>query len=110
MSEPYATTLNLESIWGQEPDDIIKSSRIILAFCIVKTSHLVKPTFYNRRWQGSLFAMIVKGNSCIIQIKQKAKATQSQYKSVATLWFRHYLHCLIPGVFNYYFKLPGVAF
>ena len=48
--------------------------------------------------------------SCIAkELTQKAKENQSQYEDVAALWFERYLHCLIPGVFNYYFK-HGVAF
>ena len=109
MSEPYATTLNLESIEGQEPNDIIKAREsfgiLYRENFTLSETDVLQPTL-----AGSLFAYDREGNSCIAtQLKHKAKATQSQYESVATLWFERYLHCLVPGVFNYYFK-HGVAF
>jgi siderophore synthetase component len=109
MSEPYATTLNLESIAGQEPDDIIKAREsfgiLYRENFTLSETDVLQPTL-----AGSLFAYDREGNSCIAtQLKHKAKATQSQYECVATLWFERYLNCLVPGVFNYYFK-HGVAF
>ncbi|WP_261905287.1 IucA/IucC family protein [Vibrio fortis] len=109
MSEPYATTLNLGSIAEQEHDDIIKARE---SFGILYRENftlseidILQPTL-----AGSLFAYDREGNSCIAtQLKQKAISTQSQYENLATLWFERYLHCLVPGVFNYYFK-HGVAF
>lgn len=109
MSEPYATTLNLKSIAGQEPNDIIKAREsfgiLYRENFTLSETDVLQPTL-----AGSLFAYDREGNSCIAtQLKHKAKATQSQYERVATLWFERYLHCLVPGVFNYYFK-HGVAF
>ncbi|MFD1879356.1 IucA/IucC family protein [Vibrio chagasii] len=109
MSEPYATTLNLGSIAEQEPDNIIKA-RESFGILYRENFSLSETDILQPTLAGSLFAYDREGNSCIAnQLKQKAKATQSQYESVATLWFERYLHCLIPGVFNYYFK-HGVAF
>ena len=109
MSEPYATTLNLESIAGQEPDDI-KKARESFGILYRENFTLSETDVLQPTLAGSLFAYDREGNSCIAtQLKHKAKATQSQYESVATLWFERYLHCLVPGVFNYYFK-HGVAF
>jgi len=104
MTEPYATTLNLESISGLEHEDVIKARE---SFGILyrenftqSETDILEPTL-----AGALFAYDRDGNSCIVtELKQKAKENQSQYKDVATLWFERYLHCLIPGVFNYYFK------
>ena len=107
MTEPYATTLNLESVAEQQHTDIIKARE---SFGILYRENftlseidVLQPTL-----AGALFAYDRNGNSCIA-IQLKHKATQNQYESVATLWFECYLHCLIPGVFNYYFK-HGVAF
>ncbi|MFY2509164.1 IucA/IucC family protein [Vibrio pectenicida] len=109
MTEPYATTLNLEAISGLEHEDVIKARE---SFGILyrenftqSETDILEPTL-----AGALFAYDRDGNSCIAtELKQKAKENQSQYMDVATLWFERYLHCLIPGVFNYYFK-HGVAF
>ncbi|CAM3596825.1 IucA/IucC family protein [Vibrio aquimaris] len=109
MTEPYATTLNLESIAGLEHDDVIKARE---SFGILyrenftqSETDILEPTL-----AGALFAYNRDGNSCIAkELTQKAKENQSQYEDIATLWFERYLHCLIPGVFNYYFK-HGVAF
>ncbi|MDD1827709.1 siderophore biosynthesis protein PvsD [Photobacterium sp. ZSDE20] len=109
MTEPYATTLNLESVAEQEQADVIKAREsfgiLYRENFTLSETDILQPTL-----AGALFAYDRDGNSCIAtQLKQKAKATQNQYESVATLWFERYLHCLIPGVFNYYFK-HGVAF
>ncbi|WP_341664886.1 IucA/IucC family protein [Vibrio sp.] len=109
MTEPYATTLNLEPIAGLEHDDVIKARE---SFGILyrenftqSETDILEPTL-----AGALFAYDRDGNSCIAkELTQKAKENQSQYEDVATLWFERYLRCLIPGVFNYYFK-HGVAF
>ena len=109
MTEPYATTLNLESVAEQEHADVIKAREsfgiLYRENFTLSETDILQPTL-----AGALFAYDTDGNSCIAtQLKQKAQTTQSQYENVATLWFERYLHCLIPGVFNYYFK-HGVAF
>lgn len=109
MTEPYATTLNLESIPEQQHSDIIKAREsfgiLYRENFTLSETDILQPTL-----AGALFAYDKDGNSCIAtQLKHKAKSTQNQYKSVAILWFERYLHCLIPGIFNYYFK-HGVAF
>ncbi|PMK03245.1 IucA/IucC family protein [Vibrio sp. 10N.261.55.A7] len=109
MTEPYATTLNLESVANNQHVDVIKARESFgilyrQNFSLSETD-ILQPTL-----AGALFAYDRDGNSCIAtQLRKKAKATQSQYQHVATLWFERYLHCLIPGIFNYYFK-HGVAF
>lgn len=109
MTEPYATTLNLESVAERNWDDNTKARE---SFGILYRENfslsevdILKPTL-----AGALFAYDKNGNSCIAQrLKNKARTTQNRYSDIATLWFERYLHCLIPGVFNYYFK-HGVAF
>ncbi|EPF7752305.1 IucA/IucC family protein [Vibrio parahaemolyticus] len=109
MTEPYATTLNLESVAEHNWDDNTKARE---SFGILYRENfslsevdILKPTL-----AGALFAYDKNGNSCIAQrLKNKARTTQNRYSDIATLWFERYLHCLIPGVFNYYFK-HGVAF
>ncbi|WP_060586587.1 IucA/IucC family protein [Aeromonas schubertii] len=109
MTEPYATTLNLESVAEHNDDDNIKARE---SFGILYRENfslneidILKPTL-----AGALFAYDRNGNSCIAQyLRSKARTTQNHYQDIATLWFERYLHCLIPGVFNYYFK-HGVAF
>lgn len=109
MTEPYATTLNLESLAEPQHSNVIKARE---SFGILYRENfsqceidILRPTL-----AGALFAYDRDGNSCIAtELTQKAKENQSQYEDVAILWFERYLHCLIPGVFNYYFK-HGVAF
>lgn len=109
MTEPYATTLNLERVAERHGNDNTKARE---SFGILYRENfslsevdILKPTL-----AGALFAYGRNGNSCIAQrLKNKARTTQNRYCDMATLWFERYLHCLIPGVFNYYFK-HGVAF
>ncbi|WCP67489.1 IucA/IucC family protein [Vibrio tubiashii] len=109
MTEPFATTINLESIDDQQKEHITKARE---SFGILYRENLslseidvLEPTL-----AGALFAYDRNGESCIAaQLKSKAQASETPYHDIATLWFERYLHCLIPGVFNYYFK-HGVAF
>lgn len=109
MSEPYATTLNLESIAKQAHADVIKAREsfgiLYRESFTLSEIDILQPTL-----AGSLFAYDQDNKSCIAtELKQKAQTTQSQYENVAKLWFERYLHCLLPGIFNYYFK-HGVVF
>ncbi|GAB7227351.1 siderophore biosynthesis protein PvsD [Vibrio rotiferianus] len=109
MTEPYATTLNLASLAKQQEQEVTKAREsfgiLYRENFTLSETDILQPTL-----AGALFAYDKNGNSCIAkQLKSKAKVTRSQYTDIATLWFERYLHCLIPGVFNYYFK-HGVAF
>ncbi|ENP8339394.1 siderophore biosynthesis protein PvsD [Vibrio harveyi] len=109
MTEPFATTINLESIDSEQKEDLTKAResfgilyRENLSLCEID---VLEPTL-----AGALFAYDRNGDSCIAaQLETKAQASETTYHNIATLWFERYLHCLIPGVFNYYFK-HGVAF
>ncbi|WP_440889031.1 IucA/IucC family protein [Vibrio sp. WZ-1] len=109
MTEPYATTLNLASLAKQQEQEVTKAREsfgiLYRENFTLSETDILQPTL-----AGALFAYDKNGNSCIAkQLKSKAKVSRSQYTDIATLWFERYLHCLIPGVFNYYFK-HGVAF
>ncbi|MET2896736.1 IucA/IucC family protein [Vibrio rotiferianus] len=109
MTEPYATTLNLASLVKQQEQEVTKAREsfgiLYRENFTLSETDILQPTL-----AGALFAYDKNGNSCIAkQLKSKAKVSLSQYTDIATLWFERYLHCLIPGVFNYYFK-HGVAF
>jgi siderophore synthetase component len=109
MTEPYATTLNLASLAKQQEQEVTKAREsfgiLYRENFTLSETDILQPTL-----AGALFAYDKNGNSCIAkQLKSKAKVTRSQYTDIATLWFERYLHCLIPGVFNYYFN-HGVAF
>ncbi|MCV6069623.1 IucA/IucC family protein, partial [Escherichia coli] len=79
MTEPYATTLNLESVAERNWDDNTKARE---SFGILYRENfslsevdILKPTL-----AGALFAYDKNGNSCIAQrLKNKARPTQNRY-------------------------------
>ncbi|MCC4821044.1 IucA/IucC family protein, partial [Vibrio lentus] len=92
MTEPYATTLNLESMAEQEHVDVIKA-RESFGILYRENFSLSETDILQPTLAGALFAYDTDGNSCIAtQLKQKAQTTQSQYADIATLWFERYLH------------------
>lgn len=109
MTEPFATTINLESVNCEQKEHLTQAResfgilyRENLSLCEID---VLEPTL-----AGALFAFDRDGKSCIAsQLKHKSHASETSFNDTATLWFERYLHCLIPGVFNYYFK-HGVAF
>lgn len=110
MIEPYATTIDLSSIADTE-----QAAATLLAqesFGILYRENFSHPeTDYLRpTLAAALFAYDKAGKSQIAQqISETAKQRRTSYRSTANLWFSQYVKCLLPGIFNYFFK-HGVAF
>ncbi|SBS30784.1 N(2)-citryl-N(6)-acetyl-N(6)-hydroxylysine synthase [Marinomonas aquimarina] len=109
MIEPYATTVDLSAIAATELDAAVlaqESFGILYRenFSLPETDYL-RPTL-----AAALFAHDRSGNSLIAKhISDTASQRNTSYQSTAKLWFAQYIKCLLPGVFNYFFK-HGVAF
>lgn len=109
MAEPFATTINLSRIDGNDESNIIKARE---SFGILYRENFTLSEVDNLQpsLAGALFSYDKNGRSQIAkQLSSKAISSQCSYAQIANLWFERYIHCLVPGVFNYFFK-HGVAF
>lgn len=109
MIEPYATTLDLSSVAEGEQDALIKAQE---SFGILYRENFSHPEidYLQPTLAAALFAYDKTGNSQIArQINNTAIQRKTSYTNTAKLWFSQYIKCLLPGVFNYFFK-HGVAF
>ncbi|MBJ7553987.1 IucA/IucC family protein [Marinomonas spartinae] len=110
MVEPFATTLDLSSLASPEQDNYVIQAKESFGILYRENFHsdeidIVEPTL-----AAALFAYDKQGNSQISKrIKEKAQQANQPYQGIARLWFERYTTCLLPGVFNYFFK-HGVAF
>jgi siderophore synthetase component len=110
MTEPFATTVNLSSVSGTKDDDSVIRARESFGVLLRENFTLSEIDLLEPRLAAGLFADDRQGHSVIAtQLKRRAMQNNQSYADIATLWFERYLHCLLPGVLNYFFR-HGVVF
>lgn len=110
MVEPFATTIDLSSLATPEQSEHVIQAKESFGILYRENFHQDEINIVKPALAAALFAYDKQGDSQIAkQIKTKAQQANQSYQAIACLWFEHYATCLVPGVFNYFFK-HGVAF